>query len=372
VPTLAAFVAGPNGFQAVRLGLALLVVWFHSYGCLSGTDLSEPLGRWTGGRYFTGTLAVQGFFVLSGFFVSQSWVRSRGTGDYLWKRLLRIWPAFVVALVLSVVVAAPLGAWVLDQPLESVKPTARLLRWPLTLGVPTVPAAFAGLPRAGELNAPLWTIRWEFLFYLLVPALVAARLFTRPRALMALWAVAVAALAVYSRGLLPSSMLLHGTLLFAPFFLAGVLAHACADRLPLPRWLLPAGLILLAAAMAAGESGRVVTPVAVASVVFGLARLAPARLPLLGARDLSYGIYLFAFPLQQLLVALHPGWQPWSLALASIAAVVPVALASWHWIESPALKFKNHLPGKLARLGRWDAPPPPATAAAAQTTPGAS
>src|SRR5258705_9890366 len=93
-----------NNFGLLRLILALLVVFSHSYSLAWGSEDAEPLMRLTHGRLGFASLAVNGFFVLSGFLVTHSFLRSRGFFDYLKKRILRIYPGFIAVSLIGVVI----------------------------------------------------------------------------------------------------------------------------------------------------------------------------------------------------------------------------------------------------------------------------
>ena len=57
--------------------------------------------------------------------------------------------------------------------------------------------------------------------------------------------------------------------------------------------------------------------------------------------DYSYGIYIYAFPLQQAVVALVPGVSVWNLTWSSYALTCSIAALSWHILEKPLLREKH-------------------------------
>src|SRR5947207_2346913 len=93
-----------NNLNAIRLLLALLVVFSHCFA-LTGQSGSEPLTRWTRGQQTFGSLSVDLFFFISGFLVTASWLRSNSMDDYLRRRVLRIFPGYILGLVFSFVIA---------------------------------------------------------------------------------------------------------------------------------------------------------------------------------------------------------------------------------------------------------------------------
>src|ERR1700722_19521297 len=98
-----------NNFDFMRLSLAVLVIYSHGYALGLGSEDSEPFIRFTGGQVSGGVIAVNAFFVMSGFLITASAERSRGVGSFLQKRVARIYPAFVVAALLTATFVIPLS-----------------------------------------------------------------------------------------------------------------------------------------------------------------------------------------------------------------------------------------------------------------------
>lgn len=264
------------------LRLALAAVVLASHSYPLSGDRGEPVLRLTGGRVTAGTLAVLAFLALSGYLVALSWSRDPAPGRFLLRRARRILPGFLVASAASAFVVPTLaGTPVAD--VADFAPRALLLM------EPRAPGAFPGLPFAGAVNGSLWSIRYEWGCYLLLAALGVAGLL-RPRVVAALGCAALVA-AVARGGLAPP--------LLVAFFAGAWLALRPRNRRPVP-----------------------------------------AR----GA-DLSYGLYLYAFPVQQLIVQRWGAWlAPWSLTVAALAVALPLAWLSWHLVERPCLHRANPSP----------------------------
>ena len=98
-----------NNFDFLRFCLASAVILSHCFPMLDGSNHREPLYVLTGGRVTLGSLAVDGFFTLSGFLILQSWLSCRGLTDYLRRRALRICPGFAVASLVSILLVGLLG-----------------------------------------------------------------------------------------------------------------------------------------------------------------------------------------------------------------------------------------------------------------------
>ena len=352
-----------NSVNALRLVLAGIVLLSHTLKLHGGED---PVGRFTGGTVDLGTIAVDGFFALSGFLIVGSFVNAPSTGRYLWRRCLRILPGFWACLVVSAAVLLPLA-----QLLEY----GTLAGFPLTgessaLSYVTANAALfvqqfevRGLMGGEAVNGSLYTLFYEFACYLGVAALGAAGLL-RGRAwplLTAAGLVWLFALSELVRGapVTGDGDVLGIALRFGTMFLAGAVAHHLADRVPLSRaGGAVAALVLVQAVVLASFAGAdpastlvhvVVAPPAVAYLVL-LAGSSP-RLRAVGARrDLSYGLYVYAWPVQVLvLLAGAAAWPVAVYGLVSLGLALLLAWASWTWVEQPALRHKSWTPPALRR-----------------------
>lgn len=271
-----------------------------------------------------GALGVGIFFVISGYLVSGSLARSATIGDYIKKRLLRIEPGLIVALLVT---ALALGATVTTLPLGDYLTSPQVwlyvarnaLLYPVDYALPGV---FAANPFPAVVNGSLWTLRLEFSCYLALAALSAVKLL-RPRVVTALTLAAAVGLVALRLVWPPEAgwlRLADVSVLNGYLFLGGVWLHLHGKALP---WWAPAiGIALLATPLWA---------LGLPAVVLGLGRMTAPKLP----ADLSYGLYIYAFPLQQVL-AMNGMLSLWT----SMAATLPFAAASWFLIEKPALRLK--------------------------------
>jgi peptidoglycan/LPS O-acetylase OafA/YrhL len=311
-----------NSFDLLRLLAAVSVVFHHTRPVLG-------LAPHRLGAFDYGELGVGVFFVISGYLVTASWQRSSGLWNYLRKRILRIEPALVASLVVTALV---LGAIATDLPPAEYfrRPEVYLyvarnaLLYPVTYDLPGV---FEHNPLAHAVNGSLWTLRLEFTCYLGVAALGLAGLL-RPAAAAILSAVALAVfcvLHVWRPDLAQAGVLRLASLgaQYGFLFLAGAYLQLLGR--PPPPWALASALLLF-------------TPFWIAGLPVLVVVLASLRSPKLPA-DISYGTYIYAFPLQQMLQ--QAGWLSF---WASLAAVLPFALASWFLIERPALWLKGRTP----------------------------
>lgn len=351
-----------NYGNAVRLLLAWLVLFSHCFELIDRGREREPLVRLF--RTVTaGDLAVDGFFLLSGFLVLQSWARDPHPLRYLARRALRIYPGFAAATLLSGFVLGPLfggGPSVYFSRFDPV----RFLQATILLREPGVPPVFVGLPYEDP-NGSLWTIQYEFQCYLLVAVAGAAGLAER----RTFWAtVGLGALAFHVvrpdalEGIrFPASRLFLGDspgsfLRFLAFFCTGAFGFLVRDRLRRdPRWAAVAAVVLVGGLFEEALA-KSVLPFAGGYLLFWTVFApVPSRGWLSAVQrftsrtDLSYGTYLYGWPVQQILIRLLAIRSPWKLLPLATAAVLPVAAASWRWIERPALSRKPAPPRTSAR-----------------------
>jgi peptidoglycan/LPS O-acetylase OafA/YrhL len=295
-------------FDVMRLIAALLVVVSHTFPLAGQPALTIR------GVEDLGALGVSVFFVISGYLVAASYVRD--PKSYLLKRILRIEPGLIASLVVTVV----LLSFVTNAPQAEYWRAGALyilrnaLLYPATYELPGV---FEGLAMAGVVNGVLWTLRLEFTFYVVLWA-IRARL---PLVLALLGAcTAVFVVMTFTHPNWADDRVTRIAFLAARnglLFFAGAAVQLLGWRIPV--WLGAGSVVAF----------PFVGPLALPTAVLGLAR--PGKLP----ADLSYGVYIYAFPLQQLLAA----YGQLNVATA-VLAVVPFALMSWFLVERPALKLK--------------------------------
>ena len=342
-----------NNFDALRFLLATLVLFFHCFALLRGSGAQRESGLERVAD-FGGTIAVPFFFVISGYLVTQSWCRTPAPGAFLQKRILRIYPGFLLAATLGALVAGPLGTENLAAYWHGFHPWKFLCYLPLlpadVVG-PPMSLVFPNLPYAGLIDGSFWTLRYEFECYLLVLGLGLLGLYRRPAVVAAL----LGGLLLLTLG----NTLGHSAVIpyreyplvgnparwlrLALFFLSGMVFFLFRDRLPFsPLWLgISVALLALAIVF-----NRWLDP---ALAIFGTylllyAAVSPAVRWNHFARygDFSYGVYLYGFPVQQVLSFYWlPKLTPLSLFCAAFPITLALAVASWHLVEAPALRRKR-------------------------------
>jgi peptidoglycan/LPS O-acetylase OafA/YrhL len=339
-----------NNFDALRFGLATAVIWSHCYA-LAGRPMDPVF--WLTRQVDAGSLAVEGFFVLSGFLITQSWEGDPDLRVFAVKRTLRLVPALLAALVFGALVVGPMTtAMPVGQYLASLSTWAHFGSVALHRYLAS-PLLFADNPVPHQLNASLWSLRYEILCYAVVALLGALR---------ARWSIASALL--LAAGLAGHALTswtgvgagVPATLarLTACFF-AGSLLYALRHRVPFRPLVAGAAVAALAAGALAGGF-RFVFPIAGTYLLLFLACWPMLPLQRFGRfGDFSYGLYVFAYPIQQAIVQ----WAGPAVSVSAFfgLAFVPtlaLAMLSWRFIEAPSLARKP----RRTRTGAAAAPRP--------------
>jgi peptidoglycan/LPS O-acetylase OafA/YrhL len=303
-----------------------------------------------------GFLAVGGFFVLSGFLITRSYETVNSIGRFIWHRFLRIFPGFWVCLVVTAFGFAPLAFayqhktllhYFAEVPSPWSYVTSNLL---LGIHQDRIGSVLAHVPVPFTLNLSLWTLNPEFFCYLCIAAFgVMGALRSGP---ITIAIVDLMLLAGYT-GLLwryGDIMIVQVLTLFV-YFAFGASAYLVRDRIPMSLSI----AALAATALLATLTTRVFAPVAIPCIAY-LTLFAAMRLPLRGfdrRMDLSYGLYIYAFPVQQLLAMYGVsafGFAPYFLSALAIASAL--AAASWFAIEKPSLSLKHLALPPCALRGR--------------------
>jgi peptidoglycan/LPS O-acetylase OafA/YrhL len=313
-----------NNFDIIRLLLATVVVLFH-VGYVSGVHVFAPLPR-----YFSGHLAVEGFFAISGFLIFASYERSSSLHDYFVKRAARILPGYWLATALCLVIAFSYGSFHVGPFLLANLTFANFLAG-------SIPGVFASNPADG-MNGALWTIKIEVMFYILVPAIVwLCRRLNRDAVLWTLFVLSIlyrVAMADHNT----FALQLPGQL---SFFIIGALIHYHLRFFEANgKWLTLVAALLYIGHLATGWFA--LRPAGVATLTLSASLLFPTVKGPTRWGDFSYGIYVLHWPIIQLFVAagLYQA-RPWvALALTLLTVALGAAL-SWFFIEKPSLAFAH-------------------------------
>lgn len=323
-----------NNFGFLRLLLATLVIVSHSPQILDGNRSREILTR-AFGTISLGDFAVDGFFIISGYLVTKSFLQDPSVFSYLGKRALRIYPGFLVGFWICVLLIAPF----VSGPTRVLSISTLLQEFPNSIGLqgPLVKGVFPGMAYP-NLDSPMWTIGFEFKCYIFTMCLALAGLYARKwRALILVGMVALLGINAYDP--IPHGVHWNSMVRFAAIFGVGILCYIYRDKIRFThRGAILSALMLVlllfskrwAEASVAIFGGYLIFWIAFKLPVFRLSKLA-------NKTDLSYGMYLYAWPIASIIAWKFRHINPWLLSAFTFAGAVVAAYFSWTLVEKPCL-----------------------------------
>ena len=374
-PTLAeAFSPRHNSLNFIRLAMCFSVIVSHSI-TLGGFG-----SEWTlGGRTTIGLPALFGFFGLSGFLIAGSATKN-SVGRYAWQRFLRIMPAYWLCIVITAFIIGAL-AWKHQHHLAACNiyscyysihgdgPLNYLYHnWLLAVNQVNIGSTPSGGPVPYFWNNSVWTLLPEVFCYSILAALASLKLLRNRHVLLGLtcvvwlvevvfawWAPANNVPHSFGPFTIPPSFL-FGTAMLTPVFLTGSLLYLYRDKIPDSGWLALGCVAVFAAGAWLPFFGQemahfthflpgassVMAP-AVAYPFLWLGIHLPSLFQRIGARnDYSYGVYIYGWPVQQLLGmwgVQHHGYVAYTGS--AIIGALAFAVLSWHLVEKRALSLKK-------------------------------
>lgn len=335
-----------NNFDVLRIVFAWFVVISHSY-FLNNDSICDPLGWATDNYLIFSYIGVKGFFVISGYLIFQSLLRSKSVYDYLVKRVLRIFPGLILALALSLLA------------LYFVFPSNKL---PYLLNPEiytyfidnvlllkshfNIPGVFENM-RSKAVNGSLWTIKFEFICYLFL-------LLVFPFRKIKITYLFFIAILLSSCVLLPvfNPTWVHSVQrpiqlellleLGSYFFMGSLWACFAWEEVPLKQWAFAiSSTILFLCILFKADRIFLLIPLSFIIMHVGKKKSALASWIHQTFGDPSYGMYLYAFPLQQFMIFC---FKPNTILLLILSSVLSLLLGilSWYFVEKKALMLKNY------------------------------
>lgn len=337
-----------TGFDYMRIVMTCVVIAWHAIVVINGTD-SEEWASWL--RPLPGLLLPM-FFSLSGFLVATSLSRSRSLTEFMVLRSLRVFPALIVSVLFTALLLGCFSSLSYQEYVLSPLFAEYLLN---SLGLTRyfLPGVFEDNPYPSMVNVSLWTVQIEIICYFMLAGLAWLGWQRWPRLVVAglLLAMVWLTLLAYPERELLQAVRNKGKSLMLCFF-AGVLIHHYRHRIPVDGRLFLAAAVLSVLLISQGWLQYLATPfIAYATVYIGL--LNPPKRTILLQGDYSYGMYVMAFPIQQLHAQLMGG-QGGILANALVGIVLGFLYArvSWHGLEKPLMDRKKQILASLPTLAR--------------------
>ncbi len=337
-----------NNFDFLRLFLSSLVIVSHSYP-LTGNQ--EILSVNTNAQATIGDLAVNAFFALSGFLILRSLIRSKSPVDYFIKRALRLFPALFFMLLISLLVISIVykGSNILNEPLFFKYLPNNFLLYNVQYYVNGV---FENNPYPQAINGSLWTLSYEFSMYIFVLLLYP---FRKNVNILSAILLAAFSLCYYAINLNPElfanflwsiKLIPHLFYRLAIFFIAG-----CLLSLVQPEQLqkinkpyIKIVLLILLIASFAFQIFPSASPFVLSLLVILAATSYSKRLAFFPRKigDISYGIYIYGFLVQQTLMN-YFSFSILQLTILSLIITYILSYGSWHLIEKRFLQLKQRL-----------------------------
>lgn len=334
-----------NNFDFLRFLFALLVVISHSYALSGATEENTGINKWSSGQLSFSQIGLSGFFIISGYFIFQSLQRSTSLITYYQKRFLRLFPAFVVVLFLSVL----LVPFIYTSQIPLLKNKQFYTYIPYNLSLYGFQSSIKGVFDTNayhSINGSLWTIRYEFSLYIALSMLF----FIRFKKTIVSYVLCLTSLVFYIMynfylntfagdsfmNLLGLHVLNLGT-----FFIAGsTLASLQLENFKNKKifFFISSSVFICSLYFNCYDL--------IKHIVFPFFILLLGFLPIRGIKnfgklgDASYGIYIYSFPIQQILMWFFK-MNSYNLMLYSILLSVTFGFLSWHLIEKKALKLKT-------------------------------
>jgi peptidoglycan/LPS O-acetylase OafA/YrhL len=334
-----------NNFDFLRFLFALSVVISHAFPLSGSNESFQWIYKITNGQIVLAQIGLSGFFVISGYFIFQSLERSKDLLDYFNKRFLRLFPALFVVLLLTIVLAS----FIYKSEIPFFKNSAVYTYLPNNLSLYNFQSSIKGIFDTNTyhaINGSLWTIRYEFSLYVALAVLF----FLKKQKQLQLILISLVYLIFYvlynfylSRfggsslfGLLGLHVLNLGT-----FFIGGsLLASLQFEKIKNKNLILFVSLLILMLSLnfnCYDLIKHIIFPVVVLLIGF-------IPLPFLRTfgkfGDMSYGIYIYSFPIQQTLMYFFK-LKTYELLILSVMISILFGYLSWHLIEKKAIQYKK-------------------------------
>lgn len=327
-----------NNFNLIRLLLALLVIVSHAAELMEGGRSREILTNLFGTISF-GELAVDGFFVVSGFLILGSWQRNPNVAQFLVGRVLRIYPAFVVAVIVCVGLVVPRYSANQDYYFGFSSYAFESIYNVLKLRLPAHPLVFEG-SNYPALNGSLWSISFEFKAYLAVLGLGVLGLLRSKKIWLGITALLVCLYLMHKTGVydLKGKFLSVRTLMC--FFVGGAY-YLYQNLIKFSIFWIALAVIGFIVGLNFDVVAEVGLALCLGYLIFWFAFNVKSLNGFNRFPDISYGIYLYAWPVNKILLYHYPDVTLWgSILVVSLVSMI-LGSASWYLVEKPALRIKE-------------------------------
>ena len=340
-----------NNFNFIRLIASIMVVFSHSFYIFSKQS-KDPLHVISGGVYTFGNVGVYIFLIVSGYLISQSIQNSTSIINFIWRRIIRIFPALWVMILISVFFLGPLITNDSIYNYFESKGNYQFLK-NLFLFIPNnfkIPSVF-NLNPIGTFNGCLWTIAYEVFFYILLVVVFMSSLFKFRFILLFQWLLFVIIqfylgdkiyIYSYTSPLLLNLNIEHCFRLLI-FFESGVIIYLFKDIFDSKHFIFKYLILSFLTCVFFQVSNLTIDLILPPFIIyFSISNNKFSFVEKYG--DYSYGIYLYGYIVQQFIVSRKIEFMnEYFLFLFSIISTLVLAYFSWNYIEKPSLKLKNFI-----------------------------
>lgn len=344
-----------NNLDFLRLVFAVTVIFSHSYAIGMGmqtetygaaSQFTEPILLWSHGQTTLGIVAVDAFFIISGFLIANSFLRSRSLLVYFRKRVARIYPGFVVCMLVMAFAVMPIADGIFAHQSSSGRVADFIVRTSILLNINQT-QVFLHNPLPNVIDGSVWTIPWEFACYIGLAALgVAGFLHRRHFVLLAFSLMILYFLvsgAIVWVGVPPRTHWIHffDTHIYVQLrglpvcFIAGTVFYLYRERIPHSNIWAIVAVLVLAVCCFIPFTWALCFPLAGTYLIFWFAFHPGVHIHHFAQYgDFSYGTYLYAFTVQQLIVqALGRTVRPFTLFLLATPLSLAMGILSWYGVE---------------------------------------
>ena len=325
-----------NNLDIIRFFAAILVAFSHSYPLVQASNDNEPLFVFTKQTTFGG-IAVAIFFIISGFLIPQSFDKSNNLKTYIKSRILRIFPGLFAALAVSAFIIGPL---LTSLPISEYFSNPKVYKYFIGITLlpnlsPSLPGVFEANTFGSFVNGSLWTLKFEFLFYIVVALIGVFKLLNKKFVLFYFIVTLLLSLPNINSNL-------HNLFMLGSYFSAGTLLYLFRHQIKLKRSYVIISLILVLFASKIGLFEASIALFGSYLVIYIGYQQKFVFSSFTKYGDISYGIYIYAFPIQQSIIAIFSSnITPFQNFIISLPIIIICSFLSWHLIKKRALKLKH-------------------------------
>ena len=335
-----------NNLNLIRFTLAFLVLFSHSFPLINGQSYTPNV---IGGINISlGDIAVDIFFILSGFLITKSFIYSKSLGQYIKSRALRIYPAVITMTLFCIV----LGAFYTSLSTSEYFLNTEVIKFlinnsTLLFGIEhTLPHVFNFNPFPNEVNGSLWTLRYEIKMYALIAIVYSSLLylskifnFVSIRKIILVFTVLVLSFYICSKQF--DIVNSHYPRLVSMFFI-GVSYYLWAEKIKLTTMFFILCVAVLFVSSIVPNAFLTIYCLTLPVIVFYLSYIPRGLIRKYNnLGDYSYGFYIYAFPVQQAIVASNPNISIIKMIVLSFCITLTLAVLSWHFIEIKFIKNRK-------------------------------